>query len=449
MATRIPGPPGHPILGNLNEMRQDFLQFLVTTSQRYGPVAQIRAGPSRMILLTAPDDIAEVLVKRSDVFHKTGSTRRLLAPLLGDGLITLEHEDHKRHRRIMQPAFHSRQIQTYTGVVTGHTQAWINQRKPEETLDIVPAFASLMLEIVVATFFSASLNETEAMRTALRAFSQALDLRVRSPIPLPRWLPTEHNRVLNHALTTLDTAIYRLITERQQQPEMPDDLLSSLLNARDETTGQPLSAQEIRDELATIFFAGYETTTTTLAWVWYLLATHPAILERLHEEIRQVTGGDLPRSEHTVTMPYLDQVLKEVLRLYPAAWLFDREPVETVNLGGYPVAAGQTIFISPYLVHRSPTYFDDPDVFRPERFAGDLEKSLPRFAYFPFGGGPRICIGQTFALHTLRLMLATIIPRLSFELLPGQTIRPAAAATLVPAQGVRMRVRSSVLKVAP
>lgn len=440
MTATIPGPTGQFMLGSLNDMRRDFLQFLVNVSRDYGPVAQFRAGPARLLLLSNPDDIADVLQKRADKFHKTRSTKRLLDGLLGRGLISLEGDEHRRHRRVMQPAFHTRQIHEYTQVVVGHTQAWYEQRTEGEILDILPAFANLMLNIVVATFFSASLSETGTIRTALQSFSQALDLRVRSPIPLPSWLPTRTNRILRRALTTLDAVVYGLIAERRHTTHPSADLLTALLTAQDAETGQPLSDKEIRDEIATIFFAGYETTTTTLSWVWYLLATHPAVREKLHTEISRVLSGSLPDSQHIRQMPLLDQVIKEVLRLYPAAWLFDREPVEATTIGGYPVRAGQTIFISPYLVHRNPACFAAPDEFRPERFSNDAEKSLPRFAYLPFGGGPRICIGQAFALHTMALVMATLIPRLQFELTPGQTIRPAAAATLVPAGGIQMRV---------
>jgi cytochrome P450 len=441
MTKRIPGPAGHPLLGNLNAMRQDFLQFLVATTREFGTVTQVRAGPSRMILLANPEDIAEVLVKQADVFHKTRSTKKLLAPLLGDGLITLEHDRHRQHRRMMQPAFHTRQVQHYTDSILRLTQTWIQQRTTGETLDIVPALATFMLNIVIETFFSATLAETEQERIALQTFSKALDLRVRSPIPLPRWLPTEHNRILNHAIATLNNVVYRLIAERRQQPGTRYDLLGGLLTEQDAENGQFLSDTEIRDEIATIFFAGYETTTTTLSWLIYLLATHPHVREQLQAEITQTLNGNAPTSETLKAMPFLQQVIKEALRLYPAAWLFDREPIQAVTIGGYNIAAGQTIFISPYVVQRHPDYFAAPDDFLPGRFTPEFEKHLPRFAYFPFGGGPRICIGQPFAQHTIALILATLLPQLTWDILPNQVIRPAAAATLVPANGIHLRIQ--------
>lgn len=437
IADRIPGPTGQPFLGSINAMRQDFLQFLIDTARDYGPVSRFRAGPASMVLLTNPDDIAEVLVKRGELFHKTRSTKRILAALLGDGLISLENSAHKRHRQIMQPSFHTRQVQNYTESVLHHTQAWLNQRMNGETLDLLPSFADLMLNIVVDTFFSASLTETQPIRAALQSFSKAMDLRVRSPIPLPQWLPTKSNRITRHALTTLDRVIYDLIAQRRQMREIPNDLLTGLLNPLDSAEGQKLTDKEIRDEIATIFFAGYETTTTTLAWFWYLLATHAPVWEGLLEERKGISDEDA-KTMHRPP-PYLDQVIKETLRLYPAAWLFDREPVEDTAIGGYTIPAGQTIFISPYLVQRSPNYFAEPEHFMPERFVEGAEKNLPRFAYFPFGGGARICIGQTFAQHTLALIVMALLPQLRFELIPGQTIRPAAAATLVPAHGIQMR----------
>lgn len=434
----IPGPPGHPLWGHLNDMRQDFLQFLVQTARDYGPIAQFRAGPARMILLTHPDDIADVLVKRANLFHKTKSTKRLLAALLGDGLISREDEAHRQHRRIMQPAFHQRQIQQYTEIIISQTLSWLDNQKKQDTIDVLPAFAQLTLSIVIETFFSAHISDVARIREALQSFSEALDLRVRSPIPLPKWLPTHHNRVMRRALTALDTIIYDLIAERRQQQNPPLDLLTLLLTTQDETTGQSLTDTEIRDEIATIFFAGYETTTTTLTWIWYLLAKHPHVYTALVEEVKTVLGDASPSRDQLSQLERLDQVLKETLRLYPAAWLFDRQPIQDVQIGDYIVQAGQTIFISPYLVHRHPSNFEAPDEFRPERFK-DMS-NLPRFAYFPFGGGARICIGQAFAQHTLALIMAILLPYLRLDLISDKNIHPAAAATLVPSESIKMKL---------
>ncbi|MDX2075553.1 MAG: cytochrome P450 [bacterium] len=437
MSQAIPQPKGHFLLGNLNDMRRDFLQFLVETDRNYGPVSQISAGPVSMVLLSNPDDIADVLVKRGELFHKTKSTKKLLATLLGEGLISLEGANHKRHRLIMQPAFHARQVQSYTSMVVNYTQSWLKLRKEGEVLDIVPSFANLMLDVVVGTFFSTSLAQTENIRTALKSFSSALDLQIRSPIPLPKWLPTKLNRTVEHALNTLNHIVYALLKERREMRHLPPDLLTALITSVDEETGKPLTDDEIRDEIATIFFAGYETTTTTLAWIWYLLTTHPHVLDKLRTEIIQTdTTATVSRRQ----FPYMDAVIKETLRLYPAAWLFDREPIEDVVIGGYPIRAGQTIYISPYLVQRNPAYFDNPDAFLPERFLGDIEKRIPHFAYFPFGGGARACIGQTFALHTTTLVLTTLLPHLTFELMPDQTVVPSASATIVPKNGIMMRI---------
>ncbi len=435
----IPSPSGHFLWGHLNEMRQDFLQFLVNTSRNYGPIAQFRAGPARMVVLTNPDDIADVLVKRAELFHKTRSTKRLLAALLGDGLISREAEAHRQHRRIMQPAFHQRQVQNYTQTILTQTTAWLIKYNDGDILDTLPAFAQLTLSIVIQTFFSAQVEDIALVRQALQSFSEALDLRVRSPIPLPQWLPTHHNRVMRRALTTMDDTIYRLIAQRRRQANPPQDLLTMLLNTQDEETGEALTDTEVRDEIATIFFAGYETTTTTLTWVWYLLATHPDIYTALITEVKTILNSASPSAGELSKMVLLDRVLKETLRLYPAAWLFDRQPIEDVQIGDYIIPRGQTIFISPYLVHRHPDNFDAPDEFRPQRF--ESPHPMHRFAYFPFGGGPRICIGQAFAQHTLMLIMATLLPRLRLTLLPEQMVRPAAAATLVPDRSIKMRVQ--------
>jgi cytochrome P450 len=418
MTQMIPGPKGKFLTGNLNDMRQDFLQFLVDTDRDYGPVSQISAGPVKMVILSNPDDIADVLVKRADLFYKTKSTKRLLNTLLGDGLVSLEGADHKRHRLIMQPSFHARQVVNYTQVINDYTKSWLKWRKTGETLDIVPSFADLLLDIVIGTFFSTTLTQTPAIRTAMQSFSRALDLQIRSPIPLPKWLPTNLNRTVADALQKLDTIVYSLLKERREMKTPPDDLLTGLIYATDED-GKPLTDKEIRDEIATIFFAGYETTTTNLSWIFYLLAKNPQVADKLRAEFAQT---DINVTTSRKQLPYLDAVMKEVLRLYPAAWLFDREPIEDVTLGGYTIKKGQTLYISPYVVQRKTEYFENPTDFNPDRFLQPANKELPHFAYFPFGGGPRVCIGQSFAQHTTTLILMAILPRLQFELMPNLKI---------------------------
>lgn len=270
----------------------------------------------------------------------------------------------------------------------------------------------------------------------MQSFSRALDLQIRSPIPLPKWLPTNLNRTIKDALQKLDSIVYALLKERREMKTPPDDLLTGLIYATDEN-GKSLTDKEIRDEIATIFFAGYETTTTNLSWVFYLLATNPTIADKLRTEFKQT---DINVTTSRKQLPYLDAVMKEVLRLYPAAWLFDREPIEDVSLGGYSIKKGQTLYISPYVVQRKAEYFDNPLDFNPNRFLQPSEKELPHFAYFPFGGGPRVCIGQTFAQHTTTLILMNILPSLQLDLIPNQTVIPAASATIVPKNGVMMKV---------
>lgn len=436
----IPSPKGQFLLGNINQMRVDFLQFLVDTDREFGPVSKIQAGPVSMVILTDPDDIADVLFKRAELFHKTKSTKRLLANLLGDGLVSLEGDNHQRHRLVMQPAFHQRQIQAYTQTIYNSINAWLKARKTGDVIDVVPAFADLMLDIVIGTFFSTSLAQTQSIRTALQSFGRALELRILNPIPMPQWMPTKVNRATKEAFEALNQVVYALINERRQMKNLPSDLLTALITATDEKTGKPaFTNQEIRDEIATIFFAGYETTTTTLAWIWYLLVSHPEIYNKVRQEI---TTFDNSVTASRRQLPYLDAVIKETLRLYPAAWLFDREPIQDVTIGGYHIPAGQTIYISPYLVQRKADYFENPNIFNPDRFyQQDPTKDLPHFAYFPFGGGSRVCIGQTFAQHTTAMIMNTLIPQLELELLPNQQIVPSASATIVPKNGIMMRVK--------
>lgn len=436
-----PSPPGTRIGGHLTQMRQDFLGFLMEAARSCGPVARFRAGPVQMVLLSEPDLIADVLVKRAELFHKTRSTKRLLGRFLGNGLISLEDMAHRQHRRLMQPAFHKKRIGSYTETIVAHTQQRMDGWQDGAVLDIEQEMTALTLGIVAATLFSADVaGRSQQVMAAMSTFADSLNLRLRSPLPLPDWLPTAANRRQRAAVLAMDELLEGIIRQRRAAGQDRGDLLSMLLESVDEDGSTGLSDREIRDELLTIFFAGHETSASALTWILHLLSQNPQAETRLREELAAVLDGRPPQGEDIARLPWLGQVVREGLRLYPPAWLFDREPVQDVEVGPYHIPKGRTIFISPYVVHRDPRFYEEPEQFRPERFAGDYEAGLPRFAYFPFGGGPRICIGQNFALAEISLILAALLQRVQLSPLPGQQVRPEASATLVTRGGLRMQI---------
>lgn len=438
-----PGPPGTRFGGNLAGIRANFLNFLLATAREYGDITHFRAGPAHMYLFRHPDHIADILVKRAAIFQKTRSTKKLLCKFLGGGLIALEGEKHRTHRRLMQPAFHMQRIATYADKMVNHTRDHITNWKPGVEYDIPHEMDTLTLGIVMDCLFSAShLDRAKQATAAMTVFSERMAERLNTAVPMPDWVPTSRNRAQRKAIQTMDVILMDIIRERRASGDDTGDLLSMLLESVDEDGVTRLTDKEIRDELLTMFFAGHETTADTLNWVWYLLSQHPDVEARLHMELATVLGGQPPTLDDLQHLPYLANIVRETLRLYPPAWLFDREPVEDVEIGGYTIPKGRTLFISPYVTHRDPRYYDEPERFNPDRFADDFDERVPRYAYVPFGGGPRMCIGNLFAQTEISLVVATIAQHYQLALSPGQTIVPRGMATLTPEFGLRMTVAS-------
>jgi cytochrome P450 len=459
-AKTIPGPEETPFLGSIRPFQANAPQFLTRLTREYGPLVQFKLFNMPVYLVSDPDYIREVLVTNHKLFPKSDMGLQVMRRFLGIGLLTSEGAYHRKQRKLAQPAFHMQRIAGYADIMTDYTERHLATWQDGDGRDISEEMMALTMYIVSKTLFDADMDDmrgvADVVGKAIHILQQVTNDEFKIPFLLPTWLPTPNNRRRKAQRALLYGTLERIIGERQQGNQVEDtgDLLSMLLLARDEE-GQPLSKQQLRDEVVTLFAAGHETTANTLTWAWYLLSQHPAVEARLHEEVDRVLGrganGRLPTLNDLPHLPYTEMVVKETLRLYPPAWvLASRQAITDTEIDGYPIPKDSLIFISPYAVHRQPDYYPDPEKFEPERFAPAQEKALPRYAHIPFGAGPHVCIGNGFAMMEAQLLLATIAQRYRFTLMqPSVEMEPLV--TLGVKGGLRMRVtaRTAVSELMP
>ena len=443
VTTLPPGPRGRYLVGNLLDYSRNPLGFLEGSARRYGDVVRLQFPGPPAYLISHPEYIHRVLLAENRNFVKDRETRRSVG-FLGKGLLVNEGSFWRRQRRLAQPAFHRERIAGYGEVMVSYTERMLDGWRSGEDRDIHRDMMSLTLEIVAKTLVDADISdEAEKVGEALGAVmsyssDQGSGVFLRM---LPESIPTPAGRRFDRAIEQLDEFIYGIIDQRRKSGQDTGDLLSMFLHARDEDTGKGMDDKQLRDEVMTIVLAGHETTAIALSWTWYLLSLHPEIEEKLHEELDAVLGGQWPGPPAVVDLPslaYTDAVIKESLRLYPPAWAVGREALEDCEIGGYHIPAKSQLFISQWVTHRDPRYFEKPEQFIPERWLDGLEKRLPRYAYFPFGGGPRLCIGNGFAKMEAVLLLATIARK--FRLLPAWNKPPVPepSITLRPKRGMWM-----------
>lgn len=431
-----PGPRGHWFTGNLPEFRKGRLAFLAQCAREFGDVVGLRFANRRIWLVSHPDMIEEILVTRNQDFIKHFALR-LNPLLLGKGLLTSEGDFWLRQRRLVQPAFVKSRLASYANEMVESTARLLSGWRPGETRLIRTEMMNLTLDIAARTMFHAdAAGEARDVSQALEILQHAFTNRFSGAILIPQWLPTPGNIRLRRAVRRLDAIIYGFIRQRRQSGEDKGDLLSLLLNARDADDGTRMSDQQVRDEAMTLFLAGHETTALSLSWAWYLLSQHPEAEARLLAEINEVLPGRPPVFEDVARLKYTEAVLLETMRLYPPAYTIGREALRDTTIGGHAVPKGLTVLMSQWVVQRDGRFFEAPESFRPERWLGDAAKKVPKFAYFPFGGGPRLCVGNTFALVEMALILATLTPRFRFTLQPGTKIEPQPTFTLHPLPGV-------------
>ncbi len=438
-----PGPKGSLFqLGNLGAFRRDPLGALIDLS-RYGDITRTFFGPQTVYTLHHPDLIHQVLVDDAAKYYKPQLTKQVLKPSVGNGLLVSDGDFWKRQRKLAQPAFHMKRVEAYGQVMVDYTERMMANWQAGRQYDLMNEMMQLTMNIVSKTLFGADVSaEAEIIGSAITVGQESANKAFNHLIQIPLWLPTAENRATKQALNTLNEIIHRFIRERRESGKDEGDLLSMLLMARDEDDGGQMNDQQLRDEAFTLFTAGHETTANSLTWTWYLLAQNPQAEAKLHEELDAVLGGRLPNVADLARLPYTEMVIKEAMRLYPAAWIVGREPIEDTTIGSYPVKKGWLVFISPYSVHRDPRWFHDSDQFIPERFSPENEGQIPRYGYIPFGGGPRVCIGNMFAMMEARLILASVAQRYRLSLVSDTPVVPEPLVTLRPKGGMPMMVEA-------
>ena len=452
---------GSPERSRRTNLRQSLRAMRDNASIAYAPqdfsadiIAQ-RILWRRMFVINQPEAIRHVLLDNAANYTKSEVGRRVLEPALGRGLLTSEGETWRRHRRIMAPAFDPRSIAGYAPIMTEVTQAllakWDALAELREA-DVAAAMMHATLHIISRAMFSSDSDEiVDVVEADVNLYQSKVRPTLADFLHLPEWLarliaPFPTSGIFDE----FDIKVDKLLTERGRAPEAePKDLLARLISARDTETGGGMTAKEVRDQVVTIFLAGHETTAQALSWTFYLLSQHPDVERKLHDELMTVLAGRTPRYEDLAQLRYTRMVIEESMRLFPPAHIISRQPVADDEVLGHRIPVGSEVMILPWLLHRKPALWENPDCFDPERFAPERVAQRPRFAYIPFGAGQRICIGAAFAMVEAMIILATIAQRYRLRLKPGFPVEPQGLITLRPRYGLRMTLdRRTDLKAA-
>jgi len=409
--------------GNLAEFNRDRLGLLERMA-REGDVTGLHFGPFSVILFNKPEHVHSILVEHAYDFDKGIAIHNVFRPAIGDGIFSSEGDFHRRWRKLMAPSFQPRHIANYADIM-GYYGEQIQQTWAHgSVIDVNKQMTSVTMSIIGKALFDADVfTETDELGAAMTVTIEYVSHALSALLPLPYIWPTPRNRRAHRAARVLRDRISRFIDQRRKDPTERNDFLSILLQARDED-GKPMSDAQLMAECLTLFGAGHETTATALTWAWYLLCQHPEHYQQVQQEVDSVLRGRTPTYADLARLPYCLQVFKETMRLYPPAYAFSRRALRDVEIDGYRIPKGWVVLIAPHTLHRRAEYFPEPEQFNPERFTPEREKQLPRYAYLPFGAGPRICIGMYFAMMEGHLLLATFAQRTRFSLVPGQSIIP-------------------------
>jgi cytochrome P450 len=440
--SRPPGPRGLPLIGEARSFARDPLAFLTGVADKYGDIANFRLGGLDVFFVRHPDYVREVLITQRASFTMT-SLRAKINAVVGEGLFTSRGELHARQRRLIQPVFRKSRIEAYAGQMAELSLRMREQWQPGSVIDITNEMMKLTMLIAAQALFDHDIGADT--QTVSRNIDTLLEFftRLSSPfLKLSLRLPLPSSLRFKKAVRDLDVVIYRMIERRKRAAGVGTDLLSLLMQAKDDQTNVYMTEKQLRDEVLTLLFAGHETTANVLGWTFYLLAQRPDADQRLHDEARAVLGGRAAFTAADIDrLAYARMTMQEGLRLYPPGWFIGREAQTDVKLGGYTVPKGAVVMMSQYVTHRDARFFEEPERFKPERWEGDFQDRLPRGAYFPFSAGDRHCIGEGFAWQEALLILATLVERWRFELVPGQHIRPRPSVTLRPDGPIKMIVR--------
>jgi cytochrome P450 len=433
-------PPGPDLsaFSALRQFRRDPIGLL-TYAATFGDVTYLKLPRFPAYLLNHPDLIRDILVTGSHDFMK-GPTMQAARLILGESLLTSEGEYHRRQRLMIQPIFHHDRLQAYGAVMVDRTERAAERWRSGQVLDVHREMGGLALDVVGATLFGTDIDaeDARATRDALalqlsmfdRMFSPIFQLSMRIPLP--------SNRRFERSKAALDAIVGGKIAERRTSGALGEDLLSLLIRAQE--GGEGMTDQQVRDEAMTLFLAGHETTSNALTWTWYVLSQHPDVERKLHAELDEVLGGVAPTVEDVQRLPYTEMVLTESMRLFPPAWAIGRRALADHGAGEYVIPARAVVIVSPYLVHRDPRWYEDPEEFVPERWTTEERAKRPRHAYLPFGAGPRMCVGEPFARLEAVLVLATIARRWKLRLVPDHPVELQPVVTLRPKHGMVMTV---------
>jgi cytochrome P450 len=440
--TKPPGPRGLPLVGTSYMAQRDPMATLTRWAQQYGDIVHYRFFGLPVYLLFHPLHIEQILMGKTEDFEK-GMFARMNSELFGNGLLTSDGEFWRRQRRLSSPAFHRESIVRYAEITVEETVLMLAGWRKGEAHNIHNDMMNVTLRVVLRSLFGGELGErTSVIEHALNVIMRgSYGIQVATRYwRIPSLTRTRYLR----AVRQLDAVVYELISRgRKKINEDPrganKDLLTLLLLARDED-GSMMTDQQLRDEIIAFLLAGHETTALTLSWTWYLLAQHPVAEERLHKELDAALGGRLPKAGDLAKLPYADSVIREALRLYPPAWRIGRRANKPLQVGDYILPQGANILMSQWVTHRDERWFSDPGNFNPDRWRAESMANLPRLAYFPFGGGPRVCIGAGFAMMEATLLLAVIAQRFRMLLVPGQRVKPLPSITLRPKNGIHVQL---------
>jgi cytochrome P450 len=408
-------------------------------AREYGDVVRLRFFHIPVYVFNGPEQIEEILVTKNRSFIKPIDFRLpFFRTIFGNGLLTSEGDFWLRQRRLAQPAFHRNRIADYGKIMVGYSEQMLATWQESETRDVHEEMMVLTVKIAVKALFNVDAERDVVLMSALsNEVIKMFELQDSSLWLVHNFFPTSAHKRFGKLVKRLDEYIYSIIGQRRQNGEDTGDLLSMLLHAQDED-GSRMNDRQLRDEVMTLFLAGHETTALALSWTWYLLSQHPEVEAKLMSELESALGGRAPRVEDLPALRYAEAVVKESLRLYPPAWAFGRQAIEDCEIGGFHLPKGRQLYFFPWVVHRDRRYFENPESFCPERWADDRVKQMPRFAYFPFSGGARVCIGSSFAMMEAILVLATVAQRFKLRLVEGQEITPWPVFTLRPKHGIRM-----------
>jgi cytochrome P450 len=446
-----PGPKGAPVFGSSRRYARDPFTFLTNVAEAYGDVTHFGLGPIDAYMLTNPADVERVLVTEDAKFRKPDFQDDAIGTLLGEGLLLSEGQTWRRQRELARPAFDPRRIASLSEMMTGHAAAMVDDWSDGEVRDVQSEMARVTVKIITEAMFGAELDDerTRLVQENLEPLGKRFE-----PNPfrflIPNWAPTRENREYARSVRALEDVIDDVVAERRGTEDRPAaaaegaegepmDLLSVLLRAK--RRGRQTDSQ-IRDEMMTMLLAGHDTTALTLTYAWYLLSQHPEAEAKVHEELDRVCGGETPTMADVRRFDYVERVLLEAMRLYPPVYVMFREPRVDVRLGGYRVPAGSAVMLPQWAVHRSPRWYDDPEAFDPDRWLPERRSKRPRFSYFPFGGGPRHCIGKHLSMLEAQLILATVAQRYELDYAGEKPVSLRGSLTMHPDEPMEMRLRA-------